>query len=277
MLIFPETTRYHLRRKMLKEKIKVIEETLRLLGNFEDNKPIEIKDCRYDTNSNDTIYIVKDLDSTIFEFYDYIFADSFERAQKNYQLNLKKVNSNFVYKYDFDQSGFVYDDIYTDKLDMIEVSQLLSENRIVRLEFPLSSSPKIKIEEKGKTYLFQYLNCNKEENIDNFKKVIENVKNIENLNVENLLSTLPRQKQIGSIYIKLGTNKLAQIEFSKGIITRYEINEATKKTNVNLLDNITIKTESGLDGNKSISTQTLTEENYEEILKSDYKRLFKEL
>lgn len=87
MLIFPETTRYHLRRKMLKEKIKVIEETLRLLGNFEDNKPIEIKDCRYDTNSNDTIYIVKDLDSTIFEFYDYIFADSFERAQKNYQLN----------------------------------------------------------------------------------------------------------------------------------------------------------------------------------------------
>ena len=277
MLIFPETTRYHLRRKMLKEKIKVIEETLRLLGNFEDNKPIEIKDCRYDTNSNDTIYIVKDLDSTIFEFYDYKLADSFERKQKNYQLTLKKVNSNFVYKYDFDQSGFVYDGIYTDKLNMIEVSQLLSENRIVRLEFPLSSSPKIKIEEKGKTYLFQYLNCNKEENIDNFKKVIENVKNIENLNVENLLSTLPHQKQIGSIYIKLGTNKLAQIEFSKGIITRYERNEATKKTNVNLLDNITIKTESGLDGNKSISTQTLTEENYEEILKSDYKRLFKEL
>ena len=277
MLIFPETTRYYLRRKMLKEKIKVLEETLRVLGNFEDNKPIEIKDCRYDTNSNDTIHIVKDLDSTIFEFYDYRFADSSERWRKNYQLTLKKVNSNFVYKYDFDQRGFVYDDIYTDKLNMIEVSQLLSEDRIVRLEFPLYSSPKIKIEEKGKTYLFQYLNCNKEENIDNFKKVIENVKNIENLNVENLLSILPHQKQIGSIYIKLGTNKLAQIEFSKAIITRYEINEATKKTNVNLLDNITIKTESGLDGNKSISTQTLTEENYEKILKSDYKRLFKEL
>lgn len=277
MLIFPETTRYYLRRKMLKEKIKVIEETLRLLGNFEDNKPIEIKDCRYDTNSNDTIYIVKDLDSTIFEFYDYKVADSFERKQKNYQLTLKKVNSNFVYKYDFDQRGFVYDDIYTYKLDMIEVSQLLSEDRIVRLEFPLSSSPKIKIEEKGKTYLFQYSNCNEEENIDNFKKVIENVRNLKNLNIENLLPLLPHQKQIGSIYIRLGTNKLAQIEFSKGIITRYEINEATKKTNVNLLDNITIKIESGLDGNKSISTQTLTEENYEKILKSDYKRLFKEL
>lgn len=277
MLIFPETTRYYLRRKMLKEKIKVIEETLRLLGNFEDNKPIEIKDCRYDTNSNDTIYIVKDLDSTIFEFYDYKVADSFERKQKNYQLTLKKVNSNFVYKYDFDQRGFVYDDIYTYKLDMIEVSQLLSEDRIVRLEFPLSSSPKIKIEEKGKTYLFQYSNCNEEENIDNFKKVIENVRNLKNLNIENLLPLLPHQKQIDSIYIQLGTNKLAQIEFSKGIITRYEINEATKKTNVNLLDNITIKTESGLDGNKSIYTQTLTEENYEEILKSDYKRLFKEL
>lgn len=56
MLIFPETTRYYLSRKMLKEKIKVLEETLRVLGNFEDNKPIEIKDSRYDTNSNDTIY-----------------------------------------------------------------------------------------------------------------------------------------------------------------------------------------------------------------------------
>lgn len=277
MLIFPKDTRYYISRKMLKEKIKVLEKTLRVLGNFEDNKPIEIKDCRYDTNSNDTIHIVKDLDSTIFEFYDYRFADSSERWRKNYQLTLKKVNSNFVYKYDLDQRGFIYDGVYTDKLNMIEVSQLLSEDRIVRLEFPLSSSPKIKIEEKGKTYLFQYSNCNEEENIDNFKEVIENVKNIESLNIENLLSILPHQKQIGSIYIQLGTNKLAEITLSKGIITRYEINEATKKTNVNLLDNITIKIESGLDGNKSISTQTLTEENCEEILKSDYKRLFKEL
>lgn len=277
MLIFPKDTRYYISRKMLKEKIKVLEKTLRVLGNFGDNKPIEIKDCCYDTNSNDTIHIVKDLDSTIFEFYDYRFADSSERWRKNYQLTLKKVNSNFVYKYDLDQRGFIYDGVYTDKLNMIEVSQLLSEDRIVRLEFPLSSSPKIKIEEKGKTYLFQYSNCNEEENIDNFKEVIENVKNIESLNIENLLSILPHQKQIGSIYIQLGTNKLAEITLSKGIITRYEINEATKKTNVNLLDNITIKIESGLDGNKSISTQTLTEENCEEILKSDYKRLFKEL
>lgn len=277
MLIFPKDTRYYISRKMLKEKIKVLEKTLRVLGNFGDNKPIEIKDCCYDTNGNDTIHIVKDLDSTIFEFYDYRFADSSERWLKNYQLTLKKVNSNFVYKYDFDQRGFIYDGVYTDKLNMIEVSQLLSEDRIVRLEFPLSSSPKIKIEEKGKTYLFQYSNCNEEENIDNFKEVIENVKNIESLNIENLLSILPHQKQIGSIYIQLGTNKLAEITLSKGIITRYEINEATKKTNVNLLDNITIKIESGLDGNKSISTQTLTEENCEEILKSDYKRLFKEL
>lgn len=277
MLIFPKDTRYYISRKMLKEKIKVLEKTLRVLGNFGDNKPIEIKDCRYDTNSNDTIHIIKDLDSTIFEFYDYRFADSSERWRKNYQLTLKKVNSNFVYKYDFDQRGFIYDGVYTDKLNMIEVSQLLSEDRIVRLEFPLSSSPKIKIEEQGKTYLFQYSNCNEEENIDNFKKVIESVKNLENLNVENLLSILPHQKQIGSIYIQLGTNKLAEITLSKGIITRYEINEATKKTTVNLLDNITIKTESGLDGNKSISTQTLTKETNEETLKSDYKRLFKEL
>lgn len=284
MIIFSEGIEddYLVNSNVSKERIRLLERALRRIGHFDKSKPIEITEYRTSNNILDIIYSVKDLDNTTFEFYNFGLdhdPKSLTRFEKNYQVIMKKANSNFIYKYNFKQYKSIYPD-FTEKLRMIEVSQSLPNERVVKLELPLLAFPKVKVEEQEKTYLFIYPNNKKEINmflLENFDKLVENVKKLKNLNVENLLPLLPHQKQIGSIYIKLGTNKLAQIEFSKGIITRYEINEATKKTNVNLLDNITIKTESGLDGNKSISTQTLTEENYEKILKSDYKRLFKEL
>ncbi|MBD9104987.1 hypothetical protein EGW03_00795 [bacterium] len=284
MIIFSEgiADDYLMNSNVSKERIKLLERALRRIGHFDKSKPIEITEYRTSNNILDIIYSVKDLDNTTFEFYNFGLdhdPKSLTRFEKNYQVIMKKANSNFIYKYNFKQYKSIYQD-FTEKLRMIEVSQSLPNERVVKLELPLFAFPKVKVEEQEKTYLFIYPNNKKEINmflLENFDKLVENVKKLKNLNVENLLPLLPHQKQIDSIYIQLGTNKLAQIEFSKGIITDYEINEATKKTNVNLLDNITIKTESGLDGNKSISTQTLTEENYEEILKSDYKRLFKEL
>lgn len=284
MIIFSEGIEddYLVNSNVSKERIRLLERALRRIGHFDKSKPIEITEYRTSNNILDIIYSVKDLDNTTFEFYNFGLdhdPKSLTRFEKNYQVIMKKANSNFIYKYNFKQYKSIYPD-FTEKLRMIEVSQSLPNERVVKLELPLFAFPKVKVEEQEKTYLFIYPNNKKEINmflLENFDKLVENVKKLKNLNVENLLPLLPHQKQIDSIYIQLGTNKLAQIEFSKGIITDYEINEATKKTNVNLLDNITIKTESGLDGNKSISTQTLTEENYEEILKSDYKRLFKEL
>ena len=284
MIIFSEGIEddYLVNSNVSKERIRLLERALRRIGHFDKSKPIEITEYRTSNNILDIIYSVKDLDNTTFEFYNFGLdhdPKSLTRFEKNYQVIMKKANSNFIYKYNFKQYKSIYPD-FTEKLRMIEVSQSLPNERVVKLELPLFAFPKVKVEEQEKTYLFIYPNNKKEINmflLENFDKLVENVKKLKNLNVENLLPLLPHQKQIDSIYIQLGTNKLAQIEFSKGIITDYEINEATKKTNVNLLDNITIKTESGLDGNKSISTQTLTEENYEKILKSDYKRLFKEL
>lgn len=284
MIIFSEgiADEYLVNSNVSKERIKLLERALRRIGHFDKSKPIEITEYRTSNNILDIIYSVKDLDNTTFEFYNFGLdhdPKSLTRFEKNYQVIMKKANSNFIYKYNFKQYKSIYTD-FTEKLRMIEVSQSLPNERVVKLELPLFAFPKVKVEEQEKTYLFIYPNNKKEINmflLENFDKLVENVKKLKNLNVENLLPLLPHQKQISTIYIQLGKNNLAQIEFSKGIITRYEINEATKKTNVNLLDNITIKTESGLDGNKSIYTQTLTEENYEEILKSDYKRLFKEL
>ena len=284
MIIFSEgiADDYLVNSNVSKERIKLLERALRRIGNFAKNKPIEITEYRTSNNILDIIYSVKDLDNTTFEFYNFGLdhdLKSLTRFEKNYQVIMKKANSNFIYKYNFKQYKSIYPD-FTEKLRMIEVSQSLSDERVVKLELPLFAFSKIKIEEKEKTYLFLYPNNKKEDNmffLENFDKLVENVRNLENINVENLLPLLPHQKQIDSIYIQLGTNKLAQIELSKGIITRYEINEVSKKTTVKLSNDITIEVERELDGNKSISTQTLTEENYEKILKSDYKRLFKEL
>ena len=284
MIIFSEgiADDYLENSNLSKERIKLLERALRRIGHFDKNKPIEITEYRTSGNILNIIYSVKDLDNTIFKFYNFgLYHDpkSLTRFEKNYQVTMKKTTSNFIYKYNFKQYNSINSD-FTEKLRMIEVSQSLSDERVVKLELPLFAFSKIKIEEKEKTYLFLYPNNKKEDNmflLENFDKLVENVRNLENINVENLLPLLPHQKQIDSIYIQLGTNKLAQIELSKGIITRYEINEASKKTTVKLSNDITIEVERELDGNKSISIQTLTEENCEEILKSDYKRLFKEL
>lgn len=284
MIIFSEgiADDYLVNSNVSKERIRLLERALRRIGHFDKSKPIEITEYRTSNNILDIIYSVKDLDNTTFEFYNFGLdhdPKSLTRFEKNYQVIMKKANSNFIYKYNFKQYKSIYPD-FTEKLRMIEVSQSLPNERVVKLELPLFAFPNVKVEEQEKTYLFIYPNNKKEINmflLENFDKLVENVKKLKNLNVENLLPLLPHQKQIDSIYIQLGKNNLAQIEFSKGIITRYEIKKLTKKTTVKLSDDITVEVESGLDGNKSISTQTLTEENYEEILKSDYKRLFKEL
>ena len=77
-----------------------------------------------------------------------------------------------------------------------------------------------------------------------------------------------------NIYIYLNSDTLGHIELAKGMITKYEINEANKRITVNLSDNITRQVEKALDDDKITSDTIITEENYD-ILKQDYKRLFK--
>lgn len=72
----------------------------------------------------------------------------------------------------------------------------------------------------------------------------------------------------------MNSDTLGHIELAKGMITKYEINEANKRITVNLSDNITRQVEKALDDDKITSDTIITEENYD-ILKQDYKRLFK--
>ena len=162
---------------------------------------------------------------------------------------------------------------------MIEVSYPLSENKKIRLKTPIYSFSKIEIEEKNKKYLFIYSETDEQSKIsllENFEEVIDKIKNIEDINLETLLPILNKNKKLMSIYIYLNSDTLGHIELAKGMITEYEINEANKRITVNLSDNITRQVEKLLYDDKIISDTTITEEKYD-ILKQDYKRLFKEL
>lgn len=72
MLIFPKELNYlHSMNNIGKERLKLLEMNLRKLGNFVKNKPIEVTDYRMGEESLDFIFSVKDLDNTIFEFYNF--------------------------------------------------------------------------------------------------------------------------------------------------------------------------------------------------------------
>jgi hypothetical protein len=201
MIIFSEgiADDYLVNSNVSKERIKLLERALRRIGHFDKSKPIEITEYRTSNNILDIIYSVKDLDNTTFEFYNFGLdhdPKSLTRFEKNYQVIMKKANSNFIYKYNFKQYKSIYPD-FTEKLRMIEVSQSLPNERVVKLELPLFAFPKVKVEEQEKTYLFIYPNNKKEINmflLENFDKLVENVRNLKNLNIENLLPLLPHQK-----------------------------------------------------------------------------------
>lgn len=278
MIIFPKSILSHQDDK----RLKVLEKFLRVLGNFENTKPIEITSYRFDDANDDdtiydgTIYMIQDLDNTIFEFYDYYSCITLiENYRKAFQLTLQRENSNFIYKYDFYRS-FYKSYSSTDKLNMIEISCILPKNRIIRLKSPLSTSPTIIVEEKDKNYLFSYHGCENMDNIDSFNKAVERIKTLENFNLENLLPLLGHNHQGTSIYISSGTNTLAYIYLDKGIITEYAINEPNKKITVEFKNDITRSIERTLDDRKIEHTETIGTENLE-LLKSDYKTLFKQL
>ena len=290
MIIFPKGIRYNYPKVTeAKKALKLIEKSVRLLGNFDKKEPIIIENYNFGDNCNEKIFYLKDLDNTIFEFYnyrvDYNPNSDLDRYRKNYYIKMKKIDSIFTYKYSYEEYKSEYSD-FTEKLRMIEVSVPLSDDRIIRLGTPTPMFSKIEVEEKGKIYLFgygygEYYNGNREDSdsilsLESFDKVAEQVKELKTLNLEKLLSILPYQRKIIYISIDSCTDNLARIKFDKGIITEYEITDNNEKITVDLAKKMTRNTEMKTDDIELASTVKIGNENYE-ILKSDYKRLFKQL
>lgn len=213
-----------------KQYQNLLEKTLRYLGNFKDNEPIIITSYSYGEEYSDLIYEVKDLDNTVFNFYNFTLGHIGDnRFEKNYHIIMKKEKSNIFYKYDFYNAKYKQ---YEQKLRTIELSYFLTEEKVIRLERKVHQSIRIIVEEKNKKYILGFYD-NREEHdkklLEEFEKIIERYIEITDLNLESLLKLLPNLKKLSYAYIYIDNKKEAMIEFINGNISRYEYNSEIEK------------------------------------------------
>lgn len=269
----PEAEYNYLKNNKIEKKCeKLLESTLRKLGVFIEDMPIEIKNYRSGESYLDTIYSVEDLNNTLFEFYNFSLGkigDTSERYRKNYQLTMKLKNGSFTYKYDFYE---------TDYLRMIEISFNLTENRVIKLERKLNQLIRLIIEEDSKKYIVGFYDNQEDHDkllLEDFDNMVEKALDIDKLNLENVLKIIKNQKKINFAHVSKDNQIIASVDFNEGEISRYKIEELDKKVEVTLSNKITRTTEK-MGTNKIIKNNTEIKDSYE-IITLDYKRLFKQL
>lgn len=276
MINFPKDAKIKGTRIEKKNK-KQLEKTLRKLGNFKANEPIEILDYYVDKNDLCTIYEVKDLDNTLFKFYNCGLDRSDTNGfSQNYHLTMKRINSKLTYKYNFAETDY---NEYKQGIRMIEASYPLTENRIIRLERKLNKPIRIIIEEDQKKYilvLFDQMEENDNGILKDFENIIERAKNIPKLNLENTLTIIKQPEKLCYALIMINEKIIANVDFRARTIGEYQIKESDVKITVRILGKITRDVERKIDNKTHTYTEEITEENVEK-LHSDYKRLFKQL
>ncbi len=279
MINFPYSAKYTylVDNNKVAKNLKLLEKTLRKLGKFHEKKPIEIFDFHMSQTYLDTIYEVRDLDNTLFEFYNYSLG-SRKESQKRYSMNsyltMKRENSKLTYKYDF--SEMEYDD-HKQGLRIIEVSCPVTEKRVLKLEIKKCQPIKLMIEEDFKKYVIGFNQSTEEEYkvLEEISDLIEKVSKIDKLNLEKV-SLLIDNKKISYANISINNQIVATVAFNQGNIYKYEIRESDKKINGEILGKINRKVERTLEGKISKYSEEITEDKYYK-LQSDYKRLFKQL
>ncbi len=280
MIIFPkdllDSSDIQDERKSGKERLKLLENLLRKLGNFDSKKDITIIDDEY-LGNYDHIFEVKDLNETSFKFYNFglDYGKSHGRYSKNFYLMMQRKNSRLIFLYDFYSTK-----TYEPELEVIEVSTQLSENRVLRLRNNHGHFDYLIVEENKKKYVLSLKSEAQESLLSNLEKMIEYVKRIETLNLEELLKLtkiLEIKKSLLSASISVDDDVKASIDFRNEEVTAYEIIDPTKKINTRIKDTTTRKVERTVQGleEKIITEETITENNQK--IQSDLKRLLKQL
>jgi len=281
MIKFPTDAKYTYLRgsKIAEECEKSLELTLRKLGVFNENAPIEINNYRKGETYLDTIYTVEDSKDTIFEFYNFGLGpidDTSNRFSRNYQLTMRRKNSNFTYKYDFHEMDYAN---FKQGLRMIEISAQLTENRVLRLERKLHEPTRLIIEEDSKKYMIGFFDHEKVIDkllLEDFENIVEKALQMPKLNLENILKIIKNQKQISFAFVFKNNKILASVDFNDGEISKYEIEEPNRKTQATIGNKINRSVERIVDNHATKSSQEINAESYK-LIQTDYKRLFKQL
>lgn len=273
MLQFQQTKHYDKLNKLSKlEKkwYKLLEKALRLLGNFDENKSININ-VHHMNSIIDVNYFTIDDDGTIFDFYNLNTGSglSTERFEKSYHLTMKRKNSDFSYKYNFDGQNF---GDFKQGIRMIEMSYPLSETRTITLKRRLYDPLEIGITEEDKEYYLIFHDQSEEHDrwmIEHFPYMVEKAKLIDKLNMESVLNLTTHPSKISTCGVKKGEELLGYIYFIGQNIRDYTIKDAfkeTRYTSYNSKRKITRE-------NFQPYIETLPLENYK--VQDDVKRLMK--
>lgn len=274
MIIFPRNllpNENYYEQKLGKDRLKLLEKTLRKLGNFDSKKNIEIIDEKY-IKYNYQIYEVKDLDDTSFKFYNYGlgYGKNTERFNENFHLTMQRKNSQFSYIYDFYQSKRC-----DTNLEVIEINSQVSDNRILRVKEIYRKFRNLAVQENEKEYTLTF----KSEDIliSIIEKIRNSLQNLENINLEELLKLVGGTEGVCSAKIYVKGELRASIMFQKGEIYEYQIVDSNRRVKTEIRDTITREVERKLEeSDKAIKTEETVTENYEKI-QSDLKRLLKQL
>lgn len=266
--------------KIGKKRLKNLEKTLRLLGNF-DNENIVITDDNIETTleSYTYLYEIEDNNHTSFKFYNYGSDDdieSIERYNKNFYLIMQRKDDNFIYKYDFDPNECTHD-----KIRVIEIAYQLTDTKIIKLTRTDYFNNQIIIEEKDKCYRICLNGLSthdskeykkRQEEKDNnllriFESIIEKAKTIDTLNLENVLKIISDFNLVSSCYIEKDNETVASIYFKNGKIYEYNIVDPNKKIQVRIGNEIKRTVER--EGYEPY-TETI-KENYDKIINEETK------
>ena len=245
-----------------------LEDTLRLLGNFSNNDPIIVKECKNSNDGQDIIYIVSDLDDNIFMFKNFDIGKeltSNKRFRENYHLNLTKKNSNITYKYDFKE-----------ELKLIGLSYRLTDTRVVKLEKVTTLPLKVIIEEANKEYILGYYDNSENLNeylIENLETIINNIRALDTLSLDNIVSAIPSDTKINYGLINEDNKPVASIHLENGTVTQYEMSDEYRKIITNIDDYINRRVEDKK--GKTICSERLPKNTG--VIELEVKRLMKVL
>ena len=272
MIKFPkEDISCELYKKHAEEARKMLEASLRMLGSFKKHKPIIISDenFKFDKSRLDIVYTIKDDDETIFIFKNFAIdsnISSTNRYEESYHLLMQRKNSSVQYKYDFSNLDMCMEDY--DKLRVVELKCELNKNRILKLKMHQFRPAVLIIEENDKKYTIIVSEEKVKKILETFEKIVERIRNIKELNIENIFSSLDDISLIYSCYIEKDDILLGTINMRNGKILSYKIREkgceintsmtsdAVKRTTSRRFDGKTIQTEEKLKINEYIKIET---------------------
>lgn len=252
-----------------KKRLKSLEKVLRIMGNFTSKEDIIVKDDDYHFN----MYQVIDNDNTIFKFNHY----SISEGNKNFQLVMKKKNSKVEYIYNF--FNYAYKKC-NNEIKLMKMICRLNEDRSLSMKFLHNNCINLEIQEKDKNYILGLRELDMNQYSSEFKKLVNLVNRLEEINLRNLLNDILFQIKLEVGYFKIyyQNQKIAEFVFKNKKLNGYQIiTEDGKEITVTMDDSIIRKIKNVSVVHNAIMTNISQEDITQncEIIHKDIKKLIK--